>query len=86
MLTTMQRAKRFQDRSILSVDGGNIRNLKKMQENLSTMIDGQLLAGNELQFPSDSEINTAAILNKQQIDEKYFLIFDVRRNSYIRKV
>ena len=33
-VTTMQRAKPFQDRSILAVEGGNIRNLKQMQDSL----------------------------------------------------
>ena len=33
-VTTMQRAKPFQDRSILAVEGANIRNLKQMQDSL----------------------------------------------------
>ena len=82
-VTTMQRAKPFQDRSILAVEGGNIRNLKQMQDSLQSLIDKQLQAGNLLAFPPENEISTAALLNRQ---DNHFLVHDIRRNNYIRKV
>lgn len=84
----MQRAKPFQDRSVLQVEGsGAIFNLKQMQNNLSAMIEEQINLGSELFFPSsDQEINTVAVLIRHDASDKNFKIFDVRRNSFIRKV
>jgi len=51
------------------------------------MIDEQINLGSELFFPSsDQEINTVAVLMRHDADDKNFKIFDVRRNSFIRKV
>jgi len=51
------------------------------------MIDAQLFKSNEIQFPPcPEEINTVAILNRENQDDKYFQIFDIRRNSFIRRI
>jgi hypothetical protein len=41
----------------------------------------------EIQFPpSPSEISTVAVLNCENPQDKYFLVYDIRRSSTIRKI
>jgi hypothetical protein len=52
---------------------------------LTLLIDDETRAGNVLNFPSE-DVNTVAVLNKDDPNEKFYTIFDIRRNGYFRRV
>lgn len=56
-----------------------------MQDVLTLLIDDELKHGNVLCFPAE-ETNTVAVLNKDDPTEKFFTIFDIRRNGYFRRL
>jgi len=49
------------------------------------LIADETRAGNLLSFP-EADSNTVAVLKKEAPDEKHILIFDIKRNTYIRKI
>jgi len=82
----MRKVKNFEDRSAFTLEAGQgVVNIRQMQDILTLLIDDELRAGNVLNFPSD-EVNTVAVLNKDDPNEKYYTIFDIRRNGYFRRV
>lgn len=79
----MRKAKAFEDRSVLVLQ--QAKNLAVLQNTLQTLINDETRAGNLLSFP-ETESNTVAVLKKETPDEKHILIFDIKRNTYIRKI
>lgn len=57
-----------------------------MKTNLKTLIAEEMHIGNIIQMPLSSENNTVIVLNKEDIHSKFFLVFDVRRNCFIRRI
>ena len=57
-----------------------------MQETLHILINEELAFNNVIQFPQDTDITTAAVLNREDEEDKFYLIFDIRKNSYIRRI
>ena len=41
--------------------------------------------GNKVFFPSD-DTRFAIVLNRQDMDEKHFMVYDVKRDHFIRRV
>jgi hypothetical protein len=52
---------------------------------LTLLIEDETRAGNIVNFPSE-EFNTVAVLNKDDPNEKFYTIFDIRRNGYFRRI
>ena len=42
--------------------------------------------GNDVAFPLEQDVNTVVVLNREQLSDKFFLIFDIRRNCFIRRI
>jgi hypothetical protein len=82
----MRKINKFEDRSAYTLEQGQgVTNIRQMQDVLTLLIDDELKHGNVLSFPSE-ETNTVAVLNKDDPTEKFFTIFDIRRNGYFRRV
>lgn len=79
----MRKAKAFEDRSVMVLN--QAKNLATLQNTLQTLITDETKAGNLLSFP-ETDSNTVAVLKKEVPDEKHILIFDIKRNTYIRKI
>ena len=37
-------------------------------------------------FPQETDITTAVVLHREDPEEKFYLIFDIRKNQYIRRI
>lgn len=57
-----------------------------MQRTLQVLINEELAFDNLIQFPQDTDITTAIVLHREDPDDKFYLVFDVRKNQYIRRV
>ena len=50
------------------------------------MINEEKTLKNKFVFPQVGDITTVVVLNREDIDDKFFLIFDVRKNGFIRRI
>jgi hypothetical protein len=81
----MRKAKAFEDRSAFTLQAGQVSNHLLLQNTLRALIDDEGRHGNAIAFPDD-DTNTVVVLKREDPQEKYILIFDLKRNSYIRKI
>ena len=49
------------------------------------LVDSEIGKGNSMFFPSD-DTRFAIVLNKENPDEKHFMVYDVKRANFVRKV
>lgn len=52
---------------------------------MRAFVDQQIDLGNSVFFPSD-DTRFAIVLNRQDKDEKHFMVYDVKRDNFVRKV
>ena len=52
---------------------------------MRAFVEQQLELGNKVFFPSE-DTRFAIVLNRQDSDEKHFMIYDVKRDNFVRRV
>ena len=52
---------------------------------MRAFIEQQMELGNKVFFPSEDS-RFAIVLNKQDLDEKHFMVYDVKRDNFVRRV
>ena len=52
---------------------------------MRAFVDQQIELGNKVFFPSE-DTRFAIVLNKQDPDEKHFMVYDVKRDNFVRRV
>ena len=72
----------YQDKSVFMVQGTSV---KRLQEQLRVQIDKEIDIKSSIVFP-DKETNTMVLLNKETPGDHHFLVYDLLRSDYTRKV
>ena len=57
-----------------------------MRENLMVLIEEETHVGNLVQLPQENDVTTLVVLNRENVKENYFLVYDIRRNCFTRKI
>ena len=52
---------------------------------MRAFVDQEISNGNTVFFPSD-DTRFAVVLNRKNEDEKHFMVYDVKRDNFVRKV
>ena len=52
---------------------------------MRALVDSEIGKGNSMFFPSD-DTRFAIVLNRENPDEKHFMVYDVKRANFVRKV
>ena len=76
---------KFSDQSIFAVDAENNQHMQRAQQRMRALVDSEIGKGNSMFFPSD-DTRFAIVLNKENPDEKHFMVYDVKRANFVRKV
>jgi len=78
----LQKVKIMQDKSVFNLGG---QTAKRLQDQLTYQMGKEIELGNIIQFP-EKETNSMVVLNKKDTSEKHFLIYELLRNDYTRRV
>lgn len=84
-VTRLVKAERFSDQSIFDVDTENNSSVQRAQQRMRAFVDQEISNGNSVFFPSD-DTRFAIVLNRKNEDEKHFMVYDVKRDNFVRKV
>jgi hypothetical protein len=72
----------MQDKSVFNLAGAPA---KKLQDQLTFQMGKEHEEGNLIQFP-EKETNSMVVLNRSDKTDKHFLLYELLRNDYSRRV
>ena len=84
-VTRLVKTERFSDQSVFGMETENNSSIQRAQQRMRAFVDQEVNNGNTVFFPSD-DTRFAVVLNRKNEDEKHFMVYDVKRDNFVRKV